>query len=64
MTILNFILIAYINEMGPIYTLEYKNLIDKERKLGNNNISPIIDKHLRKANFNKIGGQNNLVALK
>lgn len=35
--------IVYINEMGPIYSLEYKNMIEKERKV-NNRVSPMIDK--------------------
>jgi hypothetical protein len=44
---------AYINEMGPIYTLEYRNMIEKE--VGKrNHISPQIDKYMRKGLFNKM----------
>ena len=39
--------------MGPIYALEYKGMIEKERKIGAN-ISPIIDKQMWKGLFNRM----------
>ena len=49
--------------MGPIYTLEYKNMIDKERKLGAGGMSPTVEKNLRKIQLSQ-ANKSNLVVLR